>query len=244
MQRIKLDINPKGEIPVLNVAQYDKGRLFEVELVDGEQAFNVPLEYSVQLNVRKTDSKLVTAAPINIVDNIFTFATTEQMTACAGENIGSVTLKDADDYVITTLYFLISVQRDVLAGGIDSQSDISNLERQVNALVTASVEEIAPVVIDEIATPIIRRETVNRIESYGGTWVLSDIPEAGSYDIYFRHRLIASERYTAYKVFSTDPGVIVDNFTIPTSGVLKVTLSQPVNLAADYMLQIFKPFGS
>ena len=135
MQRIKLDINPKGEIPVLYASQCDKGRLFEVELVEGDQAYNVPLEYSVQLNVRKTDSKLVTTAPINIVDNILRFSTTEQMTACAGENIASVTLKDTDDYVITTLYFLISIQRDVLAGGLNSASEIHNLEQQIAAIV-------------------------------------------------------------------------------------------------------------
>jgi len=135
MQRLKLDINPKGEIPVLYASQCDKGRLFEVELVEGDQAYNVPLEYSVQINVRKTDSKLVTAAPKTIVDNILTFATTEQMTACAGENIASITLKDADDFVITTLYFLISVQRDVLAGGLNSASEIHNLEEQIASIV-------------------------------------------------------------------------------------------------------------
>lgn len=135
MQKIILDINPKGEIPVLHVAQYDKGRSFEVELVDGEQAYNVPSGYSVQLNVRKTDSKLVTAAPTSVADNILTFATSEQMTACAGENIASVTLKDADDIVITSLYFLISVQRDVLAGGLSSASEIHNLEEQIASIV-------------------------------------------------------------------------------------------------------------
>lgn len=141
MQRIKLDINPKGEIPVLNVAQYDNGRTFAIELVEGENAYNVPSGYSVQLNVRKTDSKLVTKAPDSIVDNILTFSTTEQMTACSGENIASVTLKDADDIVITTLYFLISVQRDVLAGGLSSQSEIHDLEEQIAAIVPEVIGE-------------------------------------------------------------------------------------------------------
>lgn len=239
MQKITLDINPKGEIPFLYFSQYDNGRLFQIELVDGEQAYNVPLEYSVQLNVRKTDSKLVTKAPVDIIDNILTFATSEQMTACPGENIASVTLKDADDYVITTLYFLISVQRDVLAGGLSSASDISNLNTQVAGI----VNEIAPEIIDDIATPIIRSETVNRIEKYGGSWVLSEIPEAGSYDLYFRHRFIGAEGYTAYKVFSTDPSAVADAFEIQTQGVLKVTMAEPVSLTENYMLQIFKPFG-
>ena len=135
MQTLKLDINPKGEIPVLYVSQYDKGREFGIELVEGEDNYNVPSGYSVQLNVRKTDSKLVTAAPKTIVDNTLTFVTTEQMTACAGENIASVSLIDADDFIITTLYFLISVQRDVLAGGLDSASEIHNLEQQIAAIV-------------------------------------------------------------------------------------------------------------
>lgn len=244
MQRLKLDINPTGEIPVLHVAQYDKGRLFQIELVEGEQAYELTVEYNVQLNVRKTDSKLVTVAPETIVDNVLTFATTEQMTACPGENIASVTLKGADDYVITTLYFLISVQRDVLAGGLTSETDISNLSRQIDALVTETVEEIAPAVIDEIATPIIRTETVDRVERYGGTWVLSETPEAGSYDVYFHHRFIGEAGFTAYKVFSSDPSAVVDNFSIPTQGILKVTMTEQVSLTSKYMLQIFKPFGS
>lgn len=135
MQTLKLDINPKGEIPVLYVSQYDNGREFGIELVEGEEAYNVPSGYSVQLNVRKTDSKLVTKAPATIVDNIITFTTTEQMTACPGENIASISLKDTNDIVITTLYFLVSVQRDVLAGGLDSASEIHDLEQQVASIV-------------------------------------------------------------------------------------------------------------
>ncbi len=239
MQKITLDINPKGEIPVLYVAQYDNGRDFQVELVDGEDAYNVPEGFSVQLNVRKTDSKIVTKEPESIVDNIITFYTTEQITACAGENIASVSINDLEDHVITTLYFLIMVQRDVLAGGLDSTSEIDNLGRQV----AAAIEEVAPEIIEDIATPIVRSETTRRIEEYGGMWVLSDMVTEGSYNLYFRHRFIGEDGYTAYKVFSTDPTAIVDTFEIPSTGVLKVTMLSPVSIINKYMLQIFKPFG-
>lgn len=166
MQKIKLDINPKGEAPFLYFAQYDNKRAFQVELVEGEEAYNVPSGYSVQLKVRKTDSKLVTKEPEDIVGNIITFFTTEQMTACPGENVASLTLKDTNDIVITTLYFIIEVQRDVLAGGLDSDSEIDNLDAQV----TAIINEVAPEVINEIAEPIVRNEARSAVGAIGGSW--------------------------------------------------------------------------
>ena len=195
MQRIKLDINPKGEIPVLYASQCDKGRLFEVELVEGDQAYNVPLEYSVQLNVRKTDSKLVTAAPINIVDNIITFSTTEQMTACSGENIASITLKDADDYVITTLYFLISIQRDVLAGGLDSASEIHNIEQQIAAIVP---EVIGDDYYNKSETDALLADKAN----------ISDIPDMSNY--YTKAQTYSSSQIDTALSYKADASVLTD----------------------------------
>ncbi len=166
MQKIILDINPKGEIPFLYFSQYDNNRSFQVELVDGDEAYNVPSGYSVQLNVRKTDSKIVTKAPETIVGNIINFVTTEQMTACPGNNIASLTLKDQSDTVITTLYFIIEIQRDVLAGGLDSASEIDNLDRQV----TAIINEIAPNVVSVIAEPIVENEAREAVGAIGGKW--------------------------------------------------------------------------
>lgn len=238
-QRIVVDIIPGAkDAPVINASQFDNGRQFEIELLNGGEAFTPSEGMTFELHVKKRDGTIIVDSPINRTDNILTFETSEQMTACHGKNLCEVTISD-DDLLIGTANFILEVEKDPIEGGITSESDIDNLNRQI----AAAADVIVPDVVNEVAPAIVRRETVNRIEEYGGTWVLSDIPTAGSYDIYFRHRLIASEDYTAYKVFSTDPGVIVDNFTIPTSGVLKVTLSQPVNLAADYMLQIFKPFG-
>lgn len=240
MQRIVVDLIPGAiDSPVINASQFDNGRQFEIELLNGGEAFSPSENMIFELHVKKRDGNIIVDSPINRTDNILTFETSEQMTACHGKNICEVAISD-DDLLIGTANFILEVEKDPTEGGITSESEINNLNRQI----ANAAAVIVPDVVNEVAPAIVRRETIERIEEYGGTWVLSDTTTPGSYDIYFRHRLIASEDYTAYKVFSTDPGVIVDNFTIPTSGVLKVTLSQPVNPAADYMLQIFKPFGS
>lgn len=239
-ESIKVDIIPGAEnAEVLHFSQYDNKRPFFIELLNGGAEFIPEEGMTLTLECRKRDGNIVILSDPVLTDNVAEFSTTEQLTACYGDNIAEIKIVDSDDLVIGSANFIINVEKSPTCGGLASQSEIDNLNRQIEA----AANEIVPEVVNEVAPAIVRRETIERIEEYGGTWVLSDPTTAGSYDIYFRHRLIASEDYTAYKVFSTDPGVIVDGFTIPTSGVLKVTLNQPVNLAADYMLQIFKPFG-
>ena len=239
-ESIKVDIIPGAEnAEVLHFSQYDNKRPFFIELFNGGAEFIPESGMALSLECRKRDGNIVIISNYTLTDNVAEFSTTEQLTACYGDNMAEIKIVDDNDLVIGSANFIINVEKSPTCGGLSSASEIDNLDQQIEAVAS----EIVPEVVNEVAPAIVRRETVNRIDEYGGSWVLSDIPTAGSYDIYFRHRLIASDDYTAYKVFSTDPGVIVDNFTIPTSGVLKVTLNQPVNLAADYMLQIFKPFG-
>lgn len=239
-ESIKVDIIPGAEnAEVLHFSQYDNKRPFFIELFNGGAEFIPEEGMTLTLECRKRDGNIVILSDPVLTDNVAEFSTTEQLTACYGDNTAEIKIVNSDDLVIGSGNFIINVEKSPTCGGLASDSEINNLNRQIEA----AAAEIVPEVVNEVAPAIVRRETIERIEEYGGTWVLSDPTTAGSYDIYFRHRLIASEDYTAYKVFSTDAGVIVDGFTIPTSGVLKVTLNQPVNLAADYMLQIFKPFG-
>lgn len=204
MQKITIDINPKGEAPFLYVSQYDNNRPFQVELVEGDEAYNVPLGYSVQLNVRKTDSKLVTKAPEDIDGNIITFVTTTQMTTCPGNNIASLTLKDEEDTVVTTLYFIISVQRDVLAGGVDSDTEVDNLDRQI----TEEINEIAPAVISEIARPIVINEARNAVGAIGGKWFMFSLyVENTSAVIYVPHNLEGC----IYDFYGSFPGLNITN---------------------------------
>ena len=130
---ITLNLIPSGEVPVIHAAQYDKARPLMFALKLGEDDFN-PSGYSLELQIRKVDHNIVTAAPTSISGNVVTFNSTEQMTACSGTNLGEIQITK-DDLDIATLHFYLVVQRDVLAGGLTSQSEIHDLEEQIAAIV-------------------------------------------------------------------------------------------------------------
>lgn len=133
VENIVLNLIPTGDTPSIHVAQYDIGRPFTITLKEGEDDFT-PTGYDIELQVRKVDSNIVTAIPTSTSGNIVTFNTTEQMTACSGTNIAELELTK-DSQTFATLHFYIVVQRDVLAGGLTSQSEIYDLEEQIAAIV-------------------------------------------------------------------------------------------------------------
>lgn len=140
-ENVNVCITPKGEKPVLHFSQFDNERVFTVTVLadDGESAA-VLTGLDIELRVRKTDSHVVTIASESVSDNVITFKTTEQMCACCGQNIASVVLMK-DDMIISTLDILVDIQRDILSGGLTSESDIRNL--------TTQIEQIVPEVIGD-----------------------------------------------------------------------------------------------
>ena len=140
-ENVTVCITPKGEKPVLHFSQFDNERTFTVTVLadDGESAA-VLTGLDIEFRLRKTDSHVVTIAPESVSDNVITFKTTEQMCACCGQNIASVTLMK-DDMNIATLDILVEIQRDILSGGLTSESDIRNL--------TSQIEQIVPEVIGD-----------------------------------------------------------------------------------------------
>ena len=133
VENIVLNLIPTGDTPSIHVAQFDVNRPFTVTLKEGEDDFT-PTGYDIELQVRKVDSNIVTAIPTQASGNVVTFNTTEQMTACSGTNIAELELTK-DSQTFATLHFYIVVQRDVLAGGLTSQSEIYDLEDQIAAIV-------------------------------------------------------------------------------------------------------------
>lgn len=140
-ENVTVCITPKGDKPVLHFSQFDNENVFTVTVLadDGESAA-VLTGLDIEFRLRKTDSHVVTIAPESVSDNVITFKTTEQMCACCGQNIASVTLMK-DDMVISTLDILVEIQRDILSGGLQSESDIRNL--------TSQIEQIVPEVIGD-----------------------------------------------------------------------------------------------
>ena len=140
-ENVNVCITPKGDKPVLHFSQFDNERVFTVTVLadDGESAVDLT-ELDIEFRLRKTDSHVVTIAPISVVSNVITFMTTEQLCACCGQNIASVVIMN-NDSVISTLDILVDIQRDILSGGLTSESDIRNL--------TTQIEQIVPEVIGD-----------------------------------------------------------------------------------------------
>lgn len=137
VEKITLNLIPTGETPTIHAAQFDKERAFQIELKEGEDDFS-PTGYDIELQVRKVDNNIVTAVPSQTSGNIVTFLTTEQMTACSGTNLAELQISK-DNMSIATLHFYLVVQRDVLAGGLSSQSEIYDLEEQIAAIVPSVI---------------------------------------------------------------------------------------------------------
>lgn len=133
VENITLNLIPTGDTPSIHVAQFDVDRPFTVTLKEGEDDFT-PTGYTIELQIRKVDNNIVTAATTSVSGNIVTFNTTEQMTACSGTNLAELQLTK-DSQTFATLHFYLVVQRDVLAGGVTSESDIYNLTEQIAEIV-------------------------------------------------------------------------------------------------------------
>ena len=132
---ITLNVTPTGDMPVLHLAQYDTNRPFGIALMWGEDDYTLPEGITCELQMRKTDSKLVTITPTGSSENVLEFECIEQMCTCPGKNIAQLALFDESDNIIHTLRFEIEVQRDVMQGGLNSVSDIHNLTTQIQDIV-------------------------------------------------------------------------------------------------------------
>ena len=161
-ENVTVCITPKGEKPVLHFSQFDNENVFTVTVLadDGESAA-VLTGLDIEFRLRKTDSHVVTIAPESVADNVITFKTTEQLCACCGQNIASVVLMK-DDMNISTLDILVDIQRDILSGGLTSESDIRNL--------TTQIEQIVPEVLgDDYYTKTEVDELIDDIPTFDPT---------------------------------------------------------------------------
>lgn len=141
MEMITLNLIPKGIPPVCHASQYDKGRVIRLNLVDGLQGYTLTDE-TVTLNVRKPDNNIVTAG-VNVVSgaSYVDIVITEQMTACEGENLCEIVITKGD-VKIASLNFKMKVEVDPLKDGIESETEIHNLEQQIADAVRGQVSKL------------------------------------------------------------------------------------------------------
>ena len=153
METIKLDLIPGKKMPSLHASQYDKGRDYHIDLTENRVPYTLDGTETISLTVRKCDNTLVTMDIANTFadKSYIEFRTTEQMNACAGFNYGEITI-EKNGTQISSLNFYLQVEGAPDEGGITSQSEINNLNRQI----TDEVDRILPDMVDEIAEPIVR----------------------------------------------------------------------------------------
>ena len=130
MEVINLNLIPTGALPVVHASQYDEGRTFRANLMDGSTVYTLDGTETLECDVKKPDGNIVTVAVTNTSDSYVEIDTTLQMCACAGESLAELHItKGAQE--IGTLNFILAVERSPLEGGIQSDSGIHNLQTQI-----------------------------------------------------------------------------------------------------------------
>lgn len=142
IEEIKLNLIPNGVSPVCHVSQYDAGRQIKINLFEGINPYLIQSGDTFTLNVRKPDNTIVTTSVSGTQgNNYITISTTQQITAVVGENLCELKITNGST-VIGTLNFIMLVERDVLADGIDSQSVIRDLDTLAEAAVSSAIGDI------------------------------------------------------------------------------------------------------
>ena len=132
-ERIELNICPAGDMPVFHCSQYDVGRPIIIDLKNGDDAFTPTAGTTFELHCRKVDDNIVTLDTYEVDGNTLTFTSTEQLCACPGDNLCEVAIY-LDELCMGTLNFMLHVEPDPLAGGLESETQIYNLTEQVEAI--------------------------------------------------------------------------------------------------------------
>ena len=155
MESFNLNIIPGKDRPVCHASQYEIGRTIRVNLFEGFNVFTLDGTEVISISVRKPDGNVVTESVANTSDSYVEFVTTEQMTACHGSNLCELKLEKGAD-VIGTMNFILEVEQDPLEGGVQSASEIDNLQTQIAGMVATEVAnqyDSANVIFDPSPVP-------------------------------------------------------------------------------------------
>ena len=134
MEQINLNLIPGEIFPVCHASQYDVGRQIRINLFDGPSVFTLSGIETLVLDVKKPDTCVVTVEVTNTSSDYVIITTTQQMTACPGQNMCEIKITNGST-VIGTLNFIMEVEEDPLNNGVTSQSAIHDLYNQVEEIV-------------------------------------------------------------------------------------------------------------
>lgn len=148
MERIKLNLIPKGPMPVCHASQYDTGRKIGLDIYNGLQPY-ILTDEQIELDVRKSDGRIVTLdVPITAKSNTVVFSTTEQMCAVAGSNLCELKITK-NEAVTHSLNFAMEIERSPMENGLQSESEINNLTTQIEGIIGPILEEEIPEAVEQ-----------------------------------------------------------------------------------------------
>ena len=139
MQQINLNLVPSGVPPVVYASQYDVGRIFRINLFDGNDTYTVPDGAVVTLVGTKTDMHSF-AYPsedddpkVKVDGSSITVTTTEQMCAMPGNALCEISVRKSTTLIIGSLNFILHVEKAVVPDDANSSaSDLSAYESMVS----------------------------------------------------------------------------------------------------------------
>ena len=135
MQTVTIDLIPQKEKPIVKLSQYDNDRQVRFMLEENGEIYTLAGTETVEVNIRKPDRNIVVIAPTIGANAYVDVLFTEQSAACFGESFGELSIKSGDT-VIGTCNFIIDVEISPIYGGIDSATEINNLETQIEEIIT------------------------------------------------------------------------------------------------------------
>ena len=153
IERIKLNLIPTGEMPVCHASQYDKGRQIGLDVFSGSTPY-IFTDEQLELDIRKGDGKIVTIdVPVTRKGSTVIFSTTEQMCAVAGANLCELKITKGAN-VIGSLNFYMEIERSPMENGLMSESEINNLDRQIDdyldEVLPSEIAEEVPAIVEQV----------------------------------------------------------------------------------------------
>lgn len=230
-EQIRLNLIPGDELPVLHASQFDVNRALSFALYDGDDAFTDIDAYDFELHIRKVDGTVVTINTYEFDSNVITFLTTEQTTACSGKNIGEIVITDEIiGSVIGSCNFILEVEPDPFIGGINSESEIANINSQIASLIDEQLADYyTKDEIDERITTIIEEQVTPTVSSIVSELVPPAVQaELGNYydksevDILLGNKANSDDVYTKTEVDTLTGKFITGTLT---TGNTSLTLS-------------------
>ena len=166
MERIKIDLTPSCMKPVLRASQYDNGREWPCEVLKDGTPYKFVQGDVCEIHVRKGDGCGVTASvPVTVGQSFITITSTEQMCAVYGDNIGELVVTNGTKK-IGSCNLILSVEADPMNGSKSSNSEIHDLQNQVNECVDEALSHkgASDIAFDNTDTGLEANNVQNAIE--------------------------------------------------------------------------------